>query len=197
MKADTALLMLDYQVALCEEGPLCRAAPLAAAVRDRGVVPTAKRVLDAARGQGVPVYHVRLAFDPTFALRTNRLARFDTYVDGKAMIAGSPEAEFVADLAPNAGEPVVDKGCVDPFVGTPLRLALAADGITRVVLGGVATNLVVESAARHASDTGLQVSVVEDMCASFSAAAHDFAVSTTLPLFGTVTSADEVMGGWS
>jgi nicotinamidase-related amidase len=143
------------------------------------------------------VYHVRLAFDPTFALRTNRLARFDTYVDGKAMIAGSPEAEFVSDLAPISGEPVVDKGCVDPFVGTPLRLALAADGITHVVLGGVATNLVVESAARHASDAGLQVSVVEDMCASFSAAAHDFAVSTTLPLFGAVTSADEVIGVWS
>jgi len=197
MNADTALLMLDYQVALCEEGPLCRAAPLAAAVRERRVVTTARRVLDAARERGVAVYHVRLAFDPTFALRTNRLARFDAYVDGKAMIAGSPEAEFVADLAPNGGEPVVDKGCVDPFVGTPLRVALAADGITHVVLGGVATNLVVESAARHASDTGLRVSVVEDMCASFTAAAHDFATSTTLPLFGTVTTADSIVRSWS
>jgi nicotinamidase-related amidase len=197
MNADTALLMLDYQVALCEEGPLCRAAALAAAVRERGVLATAGRVLAAARDRGVPVYHVRLAFDPTFVLRTNRLPRFDTYVDGKAMIVGSPEAEFVADLAPRSGEPVVDKGCVDPFVGTPLRVALAADGITHVVLGGVATNLVVESAARHASDTGLQVSVVEDMCASFTAAAHAFAVSTTLPLFGTVTTADQVVGSWA
>jgi len=197
MNADTALLMLDYQVALCEEGPLCRAAPLAAAVKERDVIATAKRVLEAARERGVAVFHIRLAFDPTFALRTNRLARFDAYVDGKAMIVGSPEAEFVAELAPNGGEPVVDKGCVDPFVGTPLRVALAADGITHVVLGGVATNLVVESAARHASDTGLRVSVVEDMCASFTAAAHDFAMSTTLPLFGTVTSADGVVGSWS
>jgi nicotinamidase-related amidase len=197
MNADTALLMLDYQVALCEEGPLCRAAPLAAAVREKGVVATARRVLMAARGRGIAVFHVRLAFDPTFVLRTNRLARFDTYVDDKAMIVGSPEAQFVADLAPSGGEPVVDKGCVDPFVGTPLRVALAAERVTHVVLGGVATNLVVESAARHASDIGLQVSVVEDMCASFSAAAHDFAMSTTLPLFGTVTSADSIVRSWS
>jgi nicotinamidase-related amidase len=197
MNADTALLMLDYQVGLCEEGPLCRAAPLAAAVRERAVIATAERMLAAARRQGIAVFHVRLAFDPTFALRTNRLARFDTYVESKAMVAGSPEADFVADLAPREGEPVVDKGCVDPFAGTPLRTVLAAEGIGRVVLGGVATNLVVESAARHASDTGLQVTIVEDMCASFSAAAHDFAVSTTLPWFGTVTTAEHVIGSWS
>lgn len=194
---NTALLMLDYQVALCETGPLCRAAPLAAAVQDRGVVATAQRVLRSARGRGIPVVHVRLAFDPTYVLRTNRLTRFDTYVDSKSMIAGAPEGEFVGDLAPNGGEPVIDKGCVDPFIGTPLRIVLAAEGISHVVLGGVATNLAVESAARHASDSGLQVTVVEDMCASFTPEAHEFAVSTTLPLFGTVTTADSVIGSWS
>lgn len=197
MTASTALIMLDYQVALCDEGELCRAAPLAAQVRERDVVATARRVLDAARAAGVPVFHVRLAFDPTYVLRTNRLARFDAYPDSKAMLAGSPEAEIIAELTPIEGEPVVDKGCVDPFVGTPLRDVLAAEGISHIVLGGVATNLVVESTARHASDTGLQVSVVEDMCASFNPAAHDFAFANILPMFGAVTTADEVIGSWS
>lgn len=197
MTANTALLMLDYQVALCVEGDLCRAAPLAAQVRERDVIGTARRVLEAARTAGVPVFHVRLAFDPTFVLRTNRLPRFDAYPDAKAMLAGSPEAEIVSELAPVEGEPVVDKGCVDPFIGTPLRDVLAAERITHVVLGGVATNLVVESTARHASDTGLQVSVVEDMCASFNPTAHDFAFQNILPMFGTVTTADEIVGSWS
>jgi nicotinamidase-related amidase len=197
MTATTALLMLDYQVALCEEGELCRAAPLAAQVRERDVVATAKRVLDGARAAGVLVFHVRLAFDPTYVLRTNRLPRFDAYPDAKAMLAGSPEAEIITELAPIEGEPVIDKGCVDPFVGTPLRDVLAAEGISHVVLGGVATNLVVESTARHASDTGLQVSIVEDMCASFNPAAHDFAFQNILPMFGAVTTADDVLGSWS
>lgn len=197
MTANTALLMLDYQVALCVEGDLCRAAPLAAQVRERDVLGTAKRVLEAARTAGVPVFHVRLAFDPTFVLRTNRLPRFDAYPDDKAMLAGSPEAEIVTELAPVDGEPVVDKGCVNPFIGTPLRDVLAAEGITHVVLGGVATNLVVESTARHASDTGLQVNIVEDMCASFNPAAHDFAFQNILPMFGTVTKADELIASWS
>ena len=149
-----ALLLMDYQVALCEEGPHLRMPPLAAQVAERGVLATAEKVLAAARTAGWLVVHVRLAFDPTYTLRTNRLARFDAYPDQRPMLADSPEAQIVAQLAPVDGEPVVDKGCVDPFVGTPLREVLAAEGITEVVLGGVATNLVVESAARHASDAG-------------------------------------------
>ena len=197
MTADTALLLLDYQVALAQEGDLCLAPPLAAQVREHDVVTTASRVLEAARAAGVPVIHVRLAFDPTYRLRTNRLPRFEVYPTKGKMLAGSPEAEIIAPLAPRDGEPVVDKGCVDPFVGTPLRDVLAAEGIGHVVLGGIATHLVVESAARHASDSGLQVSVVEDMCAAPDPLLHEHAIARTLPLFGSVRSADEVVGSWA
>ena len=189
-----ALLLLDYQVALCEEGPHLRMPPLAEQIRERGVLETAEKVLAAARSAGWLVVHVRLAFDPTYVLRTNRLPRFDAYPDQRAMRADSPEAQIVKALGPAEGEPVVDKGCVDPFVGTPLLTALSAEGVNHVVLGGVATNLVVESAARHASDAGLQVTVVEDMCASFKPDFHDFSVQHMLPLFGAVTSSDELIG---
>ncbi|WP_301177033.1 cysteine hydrolase family protein [Actinomadura geliboluensis] len=190
--AKKALLMLDYQVALCEEGPHLRMPPLAAQIAERGVLATAERVLAAARAAGTLVVHVRLAFDPSYKLRTNRLPRFDPYEEQRAMLGDSPEAQIVKALAPVAGEPVVDKGCVDPFVGTALRDVLAAEGVTEVVLGGVATNLVVESAARHASDSGLQVTVVEDMCASFRPDFHEFSVTNMLPLFGTVTTSAEL-----
>ncbi|MEU6753029.1 cysteine hydrolase [Spirillospora sp. NPDC046719] len=190
--ATKALLMLDYQVALCEEGPHLRMPPLVAQIAERGVLGTAERVLAAARAAGTLVVHVRLAFDPSYRLRTNRLPRFDPYEEQRAMLADSPEAQIVKALAPAGGEPVVDKGCVDPFVGTALRDVLAAEGVTEVVLGGVATNLVVESAARHASDSGLQVTVVEDMCASFRPDFHEFSVTNMLPLFGSVIGSAEL-----
>ena len=113
------------------------------------------------------------------------------------MLADSPEAQIVAGLSPIDGEPVIDKGCVDPFVGTPLLTVLAAEGIRDVVLGGVATNLVVESAARHAGDAGLSVTVVDDLCASFRADFHDFSMQNLMPLFGIVTTADELVGSLS
>jgi nicotinamidase-related amidase len=63
--------------------------------------------------------------------------------------------------------------------------------VDHVVLGGVATNLVVESTARHATDVGLQVTVLEDLCASFRPELHDFAIANLFPLFSTLTSSTE------
>lgn len=191
--ARTALLLLDYQVALCDQGPLGRAPALAAQVAERGVIETAAAVLAAARAAGLLIVHVRLAFDDTYLLRTNRLARFDAYPDNRAMLRDSPEAAIVSALAPLPGEAVFDKGCVDPFVGSPLLHVLHAEGIRDVIIGGVATNLVVESTARHGSDAGLQVTIVEDMCASFSPEAHAFTINNLMPLFGAVRPSAEVI----
>jgi nicotinamidase-related amidase len=190
---EVALILLDYQVALCEDGPHTRMPPLVAQVKTRQVLDNAARVLEASRQAGVDVAHVRLAFDPTYALRTNRHPRFDVYPEQRAMLADSPEAQIVEALTPIAGEPVLDKGCVDPFVGTPLLTVLAAWGVTEVILGGVATNLVVESAARHACDAGLKVTVVEDMCASFDPDFHEFSVAKMMPLFSEVTSSRDLV----
>jgi len=189
----TAILMLDYQVALCEEGPHCRQSALAEQVRARCVLEHAQRVLEAARATSTPVVHVRLAFDPSYELRTNRSARFDVYVKERAMLDGSPEAAFVSSLAPLATEPVVTKGGVDSFVGTPLFEILAGRGIRQLILLGVATNLVVESTARHATDLGFQVTVVEDCCASFMPDLHVFATERILPMFSTLSSSDQVV----
>lgn len=189
----TALLLVDYQVALCEEGEHTRLPALAAQVRERDVVAKAATVLEKARAAGVYVVHVRLAFDPTYELRTNRTARWDSYPAERAMLADSPAAQIVAALAPADGEPVVVKGSVDPFIGTPLEQMLAGNGIRDIAIGGVATNLAVESAVRHAGDSGFRVTVIEDVCASFSPAAHDFSIGTILPMFGAVVSADDYL----
>ena len=191
----TALLLLDYQVAMCDTGPLGRQPALAAQVAERDVLGRAGKALAAARSAGLFVVHVRLAFDPSYELRTNATARFAAYRDAGAMLVGSPEAEFMAEVAPLPAEPVVTKGGVDPFVGTPLLEVLLRNGVTRVALAGVATNLVVESAARHAIDSGLQVVVLEDLCASVSAEMHEFAVTKTLPLFGDIADSDSFLAG--
>jgi nicotinamidase-related amidase len=189
----TALLLLDYQVAMCDPGPHGRQPALAAQVAERDVLARAAKALDAARAAGLFVVHVRLAFDESYQLRTNRSARFTAYRDSNAMLVGSPEAAFVPQVVPLPSEPVVTKGGVNPFIGTPLLEMLLGNGITRVVLAGVATNLVVETAARHAVDSGLAVVVLEDLCASFAADLHEFAVTRTLPLFAEVTGSDQFL----
>ncbi|MFC5753664.1 cysteine hydrolase family protein [Actinomadura rugatobispora] len=185
----TALLMLDYQVALCERGEHMRMPALVDQVERRGVLAAAEKTLAATRDAGLYVVHVRLAFDPSYELRTNRSARFDAYPRERAMLRDAPGARIVSALAPLPAEPVVDKGGVGAFTGTPLLEMLLGAGVRHVALGGVATNLVVESTARHAVDSGLAVTVIEDMCASFDPALHDFAVEKILPMFAEVRSA--------
>jgi len=155
------------------------------------VLATAKRALDAARAKGVYVVHVRLAFEPSYEVRSNRTPRWDSYPAERAMLVDSPASQIVSVLAPLETEPVVVKACVDPFIGTSLMNMMLGNGIRKVAIGGVATNLAVESAVRHAADSGLQVTVLEDACASFAPPAHEFSMGTILPMFATVSSTDD------
>jgi len=187
---DIALILIDYQVALCDQGPLGRQPALAEQVAERGVLARAAAALSAARARGQYVVHVRLAFDPSYELRTNRSARFDAYPEAGAMLVGSPEAAFMDQVAPLITEPVVTKGGVDALIGTPLVEMLLGNGIRQVVLAGVATNLAVEATARHATDIGLGVTVLEDCCASFKGELHAFAVENLFPMFSSVSTTD-------
>jgi nicotinamidase-related amidase len=61
------------------------------------------------------------------------------------------------------------------------------------VIGGVVTNLVVESAARAADDAGFAVTIIEDCCAAPNPDWHRFAIENTLPLFGEISSTKTIL----
>ena len=77
------------------------------------------------------------------------------------------------------------------FHGTELDLQLRRRGIQTIVLGGVATNMGVESTARQAWEHGYAVVLAEDATSGLSAQMHDFAIGNTFPRISrVVTSAD-------
>ena len=185
----TGLLVMDFQVAICGPGGSIGAASgLSQQTQERGVLPRLAQCLRVARDAGVPVFHARVAFDEAYTRRTNRSARFAGMEQRRLLLEGSDDAAFVPEAEPAAGEVVVNKGCVNPFIATGLAERLLVAGVTDLFLAGVATNFVVESAARHAGDSGYQVSILEDLCASYDESMHDFAVRKTLPMFGRVVS---------
>lgn len=190
----SALLLMDFQVGICGPGAaLGTASGLSGHTAERGVLAAVARCLSGVRAAGLPVLHARVSFDPAYTRRTNRSARFASFEKKGLMIDGSPEAEFVEQARPTAGETVVAKGCVNPFIGTVLSARLSALQITDLYLAGVATNFVVESAARHAGDSGLKVTVLEDLCASYNQEMHDFAIQKTLPLFARIDTSASLL----
>ncbi len=186
-----ALMLMDYQVGICTDKGPAGATPTSKQVEERGVLDRAPGCLRGAREAGMQVIHVRLAFDEGYQLRINRTDRFARFEQNGLMKLGAEDAAFCAETMPVKGEPVITKTCVNPFIGTPLMEVLRVHNVDILFLAGVATNFVVESAARHAADSGFPVNVIEDLCASYSAQMHRFAVENTLPAFGRVITSAE------
>jgi nicotinamidase-related amidase len=79
---------------------------------------------------------------------------------------------------------------MNPFFGTALESMLRSREIDTVVLMGVATEFVVEAAARHAADADFRVIVLEDCCAAFSDEAHRVSLHVIDHLAMVATSTD-------
>lgn len=191
MTSDTALLLLDLQNEMVDAGGKIGGGGLAKVVEERGVVAKAAKALAAARSRGMPVVFVRLGFRPDYADALSVAPRIAKLKANKAAILGTWGTEFPAAIAPQDGELVVTKQCVNPFHNTGLLNWLFARGVKKIVIGGVVTNLVVESTARAADDAGLAVTVLEDCCAAPNLEWHRFAVENTLPLFAEISSSEK------
>ncbi|MEM6159020.1 hydrolase [Erwinia sp. P6884] len=79
------------------------------------------------------------------------------------------------------------------FYGTDLELQLRRRGIDTIVLGGIATNMGVESTARNAWELGFNLVVVEDICSAVSTEEHAGSVKHIFPRLGRVRTSEEVL----
>jgi nicotinamidase-related amidase len=180
--ATTALVLIDLQ-----KGIVARStAPHSSAE----VVATAARLADAFRQRGGLVVLIHVQFrDPK--------ERVSVTVD-QPMPAAAPPApdwsDVVPEIGPRPGDIVVVKRQWGAFYGTELELQLRRRGIKTIVLGGIATNMGVESTARNANERGFDQIFVEDAMASFSAEMHRFAIENIFPRIGRVRTAEEVVG---
>jgi nicotinamidase-related amidase len=76
-----------------------------------------------------------------------------------------------------------------------LDLQLRRRGVHCIVLGGVATNIGVESTARSAAEHGYELAIPEDLCSSSSAEMHVFSFTHILPRLARVAQSDAIILG--
>ncbi len=188
----TALLVCDVQNDLVDPKGKVGAGGLAKIAADRNLIANLKGLIAKARAKGWPVVYVGLGYRDDYQDVLSVAPRIAKVRENKVAVRGEWGAEFHPEIAPQAGDMVFYKQCVNPFFGTPLLEWLRRQGIADLHIAGTATNLVVESAARYADDAGLAVSVVEDCCASPNPAWHEFAVTQILPVFGKVVASKDV-----
>jgi nicotinamidase-related amidase len=157
----------------------------------RDVVARAAKLAVRFRAAKAPVVLVNVAFSPDFgdALKQETDLKFQ-------MGQLPPDwMEIVAELDPQPADLRITKRQWGAFYGTELDLQLRRRGVTTIVLGGISTNIGVESTARAAYEHGYALVLVEDAMASMAADDHAFAVTKIFPRLGLVRSTEEVLAG--
>lgn len=75
---------------------------------------------------------------------------------------GTPGWEIHSKVAPREGDVVLDKSSSDAFEGTGLQKRLEAQGIRKLVVAGMQTEMCVAETCRKAAELGYEVTLVED-----------------------------------
>jgi nicotinamidase-related amidase len=179
--ASTALILIDLQKGI--------AAHQLAPYSFEAVLAKGKELARRFRVSKAPVVLVNVAFAPD---RSDALtARVERPM--QAPPGGFPEDwSELADGLAEASDLKVTKRQWGAFYGTDLDLQLRRRGVTTVVIGGIATNVGVESTARAAHEHGYAVVLAEDAATSLSAEMHAFAFEHVFPYLGRVAKADEI-----
>src|SRR5271154_6151977 len=176
----TALVLIDLQ-----NGIVARTTTPYSSAQ---VVQSGRRLALAFREKGATVVYVRVDMGNFLALPADEPSR----------APGSPAPSAMAsELAPDAGfeagDLLITKRHWGAFAGTELEQALRQRGVDTVVLGGISTNVGVESTARQGVGLGFAFVIVEDACTTnMGAEAQRFAFEKIFPRLGRVRKTDEV-----
>ena len=169
----TALIMIDMQRDFIEPGGFGEMLGNNVSLLRSAIAPC-KAVLDAARRAGLLVVHTREGHRPDLAdlHPAKRTRGGKTFIGtdgpmGRILVRGEKGHDFIPELYPIEGEPILDKPGKGAFYETDLHLILEANGIRSLILCGVTTEVCVNTTAREANDRGYEVLVVEDAVASY------------------------------
>ena len=174
LDAKTALVVIDLQqgiVALPTVHPTAE------------VVKRSVGLIDAFRRHGLPVVLVNVAGGAPGRAEQSRPAG-----DFPAGFA-----DLVPELNQQPSDHLVTKRTWGAFTNTDLEAYLRKQGVTQVVLVGVATSIGVESTARFAQELGFNVTFAVDAMTDMNPDAHTNSITRIFPRLGETGTTQDVL----
>lgn len=178
-EAKTALVLIDLQRGITGR----QVAPHPAGE----VVQNAARLVDAFRRAALPIVFVRVSPTPHTTLHP--------ILDNPPNMPAPPRGwdELDSALGASPEDIVVTKQNWGAFYGTDLDLQLRRRDVRRIVIGGISTNIGVESTARDAYERNYKLLFVEDAMTAMSAQEHEHSCTLIFPRMGIIRSTAQVL----
>ncbi|MCS7002018.1 MAG: cysteine hydrolase [Dehalococcoidia bacterium] len=191
-RSSTVLMVMDMQRDFCDDDGVYARHGFDVSPARR-IVPTIRRVMIACRAAGLPIVATQLTVltRPTGeAMGLGHLRHLRPFFVQEGFRVGTPGHDLIPDLP--APDYAVRKWGYSAMYQTELEKILTSLGARTLIFTGIATNGVVEGAARDAIMRDWRVVTLRDAVAGFNQALHEASL-LNLANIGTVITADEFL----
>lgn len=166
-----ALLVMDMQAGIVSRF-----------VQTEGFFTPIQTAIDTARAASIPIIYVVVAFRPGYPEISPNNKSFTAFRERLSSLPAQMTVEEIHPaIAPQPTDIVVTKRRVSAFSGSDLEVVLRAQGISHLVLSGIATSGVVLSTLREAADKDYQLTVLADCCLDNDEEVHRVLLSKVFP----------------
>ena len=147
------------------------------------------KLIDAARSKGIPIFFTRITplpkeFESPVRKYSSSKIKFN--------MSQLPKEMFDLAIEPKDNDTVINKNTASIFIGTNFELMCRNAGIESLVIGGIATEIGVESTARDAVNRGFYVVVDSDASSSSDKEANERSIQNMKKLFDVLPTEDIV-----